>query len=300
MSKQVVSVSLGSQRRNKETEITLFDETVCLRREGWEADVAQVTARFTELDGQVDVLGVGGMDLWVYTDERRYPLYGSHKLIAGVKQTPVVDGSGLKNTLERQVVTALIAELGEKVRHGRVLIPAAVDRFGMTAAFAEQGYELICGELAFALGIPVPIRTLAGLRRAMRLLMPVIGRLPVSWLYPMGEKQNEIVPKYEAWYQWADVIAGDCLFIKRHMPDDLEGKIIVTNTTTEEDRRLFAERGVTHVMTTTPVLDGRSFGTNLLEAALTAVAGKQRPLKEDELKELITALGLKPTLLSLG
>lgn len=59
---------------------------------------------------------------------------------------------------------------------------------------------------------------------------------------------------------------------------------------------LFAERGVKHVMTTTPVLDGRSFGTNMMEAALTAVAGKKRPLTHDELNGLIQELGLRPTL----
>jgi hypothetical protein len=29
------------------------------------------------------------------------------------------------------------------------------------------------------------------------------------------------------------VIAGDCHYITRYMPDDLEGKVIVTNTTTQ-------------------------------------------------------------------
>lgn len=296
MIKQAVSVSLGSHKRNKEIEINLLGQPVLIRREGWDADIAKVTSRFTELDGQVDALGVGGMDLWVSTDEKRYPLYGTHKLIAGVKQTPVVDGGGLKNTLEREVVPALIEALGPERGRGRVLITAAVDRFGMTRSFASHDYEMICGDLAFALGLPIPLRTLNSVRRMARYLLPLIGRLPVSMLYPMGEKQHEIIPKFEKWYQWADVIAGDCLYIKRHMPDDLEGKIIVTNTTTEEDRRLFAERGVKHIMTTTPILDGRSFGTNMLEAALTAVAGKGRPLTEPELQAMIASLNLKPTL----
>ena len=49
------------------------------------------------------------------------------------------------------------------------------------------------------------------------------------------------------------------------------------------------------VMTTTPIIDGRSFGTNMLEAALTAVADKGRPLTHDELTKMLIELDLKPT-----
>jgi hypothetical protein len=118
-------------------------------------------------------------------------------------------------------------------------------------------------------------------------------------IYPTGEKQDEIVPRYEKWYAWADIIAGDCHYIKRHMPDDLDGKVIVTNTTTENDMEAFRARGVTHVMTTTPRIEGRSFGTNMLEAALTSVASKQRPLKRKELSTLLNQLKIEPTVHSL-
>jgi hypothetical protein len=80
------------------------------------------------------------------------------------------------------------------------------------------------------------------------------------------------------------------------MPDDLTGKVIVTNTTTKKDMEMFKQRGVTHVVTSTPVLDGRSFGTNMIEAALTAVAGQNRPLTHAELSEMIRQLDMKPTL----
>jgi hypothetical protein len=146
------------------------------------------------------------------------------------------------------------------------------------------------------LGIPIAVRTLKQLRLLARLLLPVVGRLPISVLYPTGAKQDEIIPKFGKYYEWATVIAGDCHYIKRHMPDDLSGKLIVTNTTTLKDMELFRQRGVTHVVTTTPQLDGRSFGTNLMEAALTAVAGKNRALTRAELNELLAQLEIKPAI----
>jgi hypothetical protein len=298
--KRAVSVSLGSTARDKKVEIELFGETVSIERIGTDGDIAKATALFTELDGKVDALGVGGIDLWVQMGERRYNIRAAHKLIKNVRQTPIVDGSGLKNTLEGQVVQTLINELGPEYKQGRVLLTVGVDRYGMTLAFLNQGYEAVFGDLMYAIGLPIAVRSFAAFKVIARLMTPIATKLPISILYPTGDKQNEIVPKYGKWYAWATVLAGDCNYIKRHMPDDLSGKVIVTNTTTPHDMALFAERGIKHVVTTTPQLDGRSFGTNMMEAALTAVAGKNRPLTLAELDGMLQELNMKPTLHQLG
>lgn len=294
--KRAVSVSLGSSERDKTIEFELLGQQVCIERRGTDGDIDRATALFTELDGQVDALGVGGIDLHVQFGDKKYPLYAARKLVKNVRQTPVVDGGGLKNTLERQVVQAMVDELGPEMASGKVLVTAAVDRFGMALSFFERDYQVVCGDLMFALGIGVPIRTLNQLKWLARVLLPVVGRFPISMLYPTGEKQDVIVPKFEKWYAWAGVIAGDCHYIKRHMPDDLNGKVIVTNTTTPKDMEMFRQRGVKTVVTTTPQLDGRSFGTNMMEAALTAVAGKNRPLTHDEIRALLADLEMKPTI----
>jgi hypothetical protein len=132
------------------------------------------------------------------------------------------------------------------------------------------------------------------------IVMPLIGRLPFNWVYPTGEKQLKRVPKFEKYYDWANVVAGDCLFVQHHMPDDMEGKVVVTNTTTERDVELFRSLGVKYLMTTTPVLDGRSFGTNMMEAALIAVSGKGRPLTGEELTALVKELHFEPKIQELN
>ncbi|MBI3163246.1 MAG: quinate 5-dehydrogenase, partial [Chloroflexi bacterium] len=84
------------------------------------------------------------------------------------------------------------------------------------------------------------------------------------------------------------------------MPDDMKGKVIVTNTTTPEDVALFKQCGVKYLITTTPVIDGRSFGTNMMEAALVAISGKGRALTWPELTELLGKLGFEPQLQELN
>ncbi|HSM58226.1 MAG TPA: hypothetical protein VK879_18880 [Candidatus Sulfomarinibacteraceae bacterium] len=293
--KVAVSISLGSSSRDKRVETTLLDQPVIVERIGTDGNTTRATALFTALDGKVDALGVGGIDLWVEMEGKKYPLHAAHKLIRSVSQTPVVDGSGLKNTLERDVVSSLVAALGDGYMQGRVLLTAAVDRYGMTQAFYDANYDVVCGDLMFALGLPLPIRTLANLKRLGRLLLPAIGRLPIRVLYPTGEQQDEVTPRFTKWYRWADVIAGDCHYIKRHMPDDLQDKVIVTNTTTPDDMSAFRQRGVRYVLTTTPRLQGRSFGTNMMEAALTAISAKGRRLTNNELEQMLRGLELRPT-----
>jgi hypothetical protein len=57
---------------------------------------------------------------------------------------------------------------------------------------------------------------------------------------------------------------------------------------------------VKYLVTTTPVLDGRSFGTNMMEAALVAISGKNRPLTWEEYSELLDQLGFEPQLQKLN
>ena len=84
------------------------------------------------------------------------------------------------------------------------------------------------------------------------------------------------------------------------MPDHLDGKVIVTNTTTPADVETFRQAGVKYLVTSTPVLEGRSFGTNMMEAALVAASGKGRELTRDELNQLLDQLGFEPQLQELN
>ena len=294
--KRAISISLGSRTRDKKVSITLLGEEITIERIGTDGDVEKAIQLYNEMDGNVDAFGVGGIDLGLTVAGRYYPLYDAQQLVAGVRQTPVVDGGGLKMTLERGIAQFIEQEIGDEVQPKRVLITAGVDRYGSAVSFDEAGYDLIFGDLGFALGIPIPIRSLRGLHVVARVVAPLAGRLPLEFLYPTGEKQVQIVPKFTKWYDWATVVSGDCLYIKHHMPDRLDGKVIATNTTTPVDVEAFRQRGVRYLVTSTPRLEGRSFGTNMMEAALVAIAGKGRPLTTDELDEMLKRLGLKPTL----
>ncbi len=292
--KRAVSISLGSSKRNKKVVVTFDGEPVSVERIGTDGDPDKARKLFAELDGQVDAFGVGGVELYLRIDDREYPLRSGLGLIKDVRKTPAVDGRGLKHTLERRVFELAAPQLGGVPHYERAFVTLAVDRFGMALAVSEVADEVIFGDLMFALGLPIPVKGIDNLRRLGRALLPVLGKLPISMVYPTGEKQETIEPKFEKYWRRAQLIAGDFLYIRKHMPDDLTGKDILTNTTTAADVALLKARGVRWLITTTPRYEGRSFGTNMMEAALTAYAGKGRPLTNDELNQLIDRLNIRP------
>lgn len=272
--KRIVSVSLGSSKRNASSTVEVLGEQVTVERIGTDGSIEKAIAMVKELDGKVDAFGMGGIDLFLYAAGKKYHFRTAKQIAAAAVKTPMVDGSGLKNTLERRVVKWVDQNL-VPLRGKKVLMPSALDRFGMAETIVECGADTIFGDAMFGLGVNFAIRKLSTLHVIARLLLPVVTQLPFSWVYPTGEKQEQREVKFADRFKWADIIAGDALYILRHMPDRLDGKVILTNTITKENVAELKERGVALLVTTTPNLGGRSFGTNVMEGLIVASAGKQ-------------------------
>lgn len=296
MPQRAISVSLGSSTRDKRVDLTLGGVSVRLEREGVDGDPRKARARFAELDGNVAALGVGGFELGVRPDTREYSLRAGQSLIGSIARTPVVDGRALRWIIERNIFHRLETKLP---RFKRAFMVSGTDRFAMAQCVAAHADEVLYGDFMFTFGLPIPLRSLESLRRAATWVLPMARWLPARVLYPTGASQERIVPRYEKHFAAADLIAGDFHYIRRHLPDDLRDKTVLTNTTTEADVELLRGRGARALITTTPRVDGRSFGTNMIEAALTARAGFGRTLTDDELSVAVKECDLRPHYLEL-
>ncbi len=293
--KNIVSVSLGSSARNKSVNVKILDEDFCIQRIGTDGDVLKAVSLIEEFDGKVDAFGIGGTDLYIVAGGRRYTLRDARKLAQAAQESPIVDGSGLKDTLERRVINYLHNEKIIDFTNRKILQVCSVDRFGMAEASVKVGADMIFGDLIFGLGIPIPLKKLSAISLAARIAGPIITRVPMRYLYPTGEKQSINTPKYGKYYNWADIISGDFHYIKKYMPLDLTGKIILTNTVTEADIEELKKRRVKMLITTTPGFDGRSFGTNVMEAVLVAISGKRpEELTSADYHALLDKLNFKP------
>lgn len=270
----VVSVSIGSASRDHSIETEFAGIPFFIERRGTDGDIQKAIDMIQSLDGKVDAFGMGGIDLYVVAGRRRYVLRDALRIARAAKITPIVDGSGLKNTLERRVIRHLQESGLLDFRGKSVLMVSSVDRFGMAEELVACGARLMLGDLMFLLNVPVLLKSLKTLDYIARILGPAVSKLPIHWLYPTGSKQ-EHNPQSRNFgvYEAAEIIAGDFHLIRRYMPPKLDGKIIITNTVTAKDLAALREAGVEMVVTTTPDLGGRSFGTNVMEAVLVAASG---------------------------
>lgn len=294
--KKIVSVSLGSSTRDHQVEVDWLGERLDIRRVGFDGSLDRAIAHLHELDGRVDAIGLGGIDVYLYAGKHRYALRDGLRMLEAVKQTPVVDGSGLKNTLERETIKFLQSSGTVNFRDLPVLMVSALDRFGMAQALTEAGADVTFGDFIFALGIDKPVKTLSEFETLADKYLPDACKLPFQFFYPTGKKQEKPPePKFPQYYREAKLIAGDFHFIRQHMPSDLGGKTIITNTVTAHNVEELRRRNLARLITTTPNLGGRSFGTNVIEAALIAILGKRwEDVSESDYLRLLARLNFQP------
>lgn len=301
MSKRIVSISLGTSERDLTQTVHLLGDSFELVREGVDGDLSRFSRRFSELDGKVDALGIGGADLYVFSAGRRYTFKQIESLTKRVHKTPLVDGSGLKNTLEYDTIQWLQREGVVNFRNAKTLLVAGVDRSGMTQALAEIGADVTFGDMMFGLGLNVPIRSVARLERLAKILLPIVTRLPLKWIYPTGEKQKVRTPKFGQFFAEAQIIAGDWHFIRRFAPDDLAGKIVITQTVRDADIQLLRSMGVKRLVTTTPLIGNATFATNVMEGVIVAHLGRKvSEITPEDYRQVIGEMGWKPGVIELG
>ncbi len=287
--KKILSISLGNSKRDAKVFTSFANEEFEISRIGTNGDVKKMKKLFEEYDGKVDAFGIGGFDLYVYAGkDKKIPFPEPNRIISQLK-TPVCDGSILKITLEPMVIENLHKDNIIDLTQLKAFCTIGVDRFGMAEILFKYCKEVVCGDLIFSLGIPFPIKKLSTLIKLSKILAPIIVKLPFDWLYPTGEKAEQRNLKWIKFFEEADIIAGDFHYILKYRSDNMKGKIIITNTITKEDIKLLENIGVKVLITTTPQIQDRTFGTNVIEAMLYTLINKSSPTPldfENKIKEL--------------
>jgi len=299
--KKILSVSLGSASRDHTTRHIFLGEECELSRQGTNADFEKALAMYREYDGKVDAFGVGGLEFYLGVGKRRYYFREGKRIRAAIKISKVGDGNGVKGLLVQRAFVALekhLNEEGKTLKGMKALKTNAVDRYAMAEALVHAGCSPVFGDLMFSLGLPIPVRKLSTVRLVAAILLPIITQLPFKLFYPLGSAQDkEPEPKWTQYYQEATVLAGDFVSIRAHMPDDLSGKIVVTNTTTAKNVEELRKRDLHILVTTTPRLEGRSYGTNVMEATLLALMEKpQSEVTSADFLDLIERIPLEPNI----
>jgi len=273
--KKILSISVGSSSRDHTTRHVFLGQECELSRQGTDGDFDKAVQRYADLDGKVDAFGVGGVEFFLQVGKNRYYFRDVSRIRRAVKISKIGDGNGVKGLLERRAFAALEKYLNEKenktLKGMPALLTTAVDRYGMGEAMVDAGLDLTIGDFLFTLGLPFPVKKLSTVRLLAAVLLPLITQLPFTWFYALGSEQDKPPqPKWGEYYRRATIQ------IRQYMPDDLTGKIIVT---------------------VTPRLEGRSFGTNVMEATLLALMDKpQSAVTDADFLDLIDRIPLTPNI----
>jgi len=299
--KEVVSLSLGSSKRDFCVTLSVAGQEIRLVRRGVDGQIPRLISLLKAYDGRVAAIGLGGVNFAFRFARLSYPIPLGQRLRALVSQTPVVDGGLYKEFVEPEAVKWLEQE-GISFAGKRVLLTSVLDRYPLAQALVQEGARVWAGDPAFGLKLPFALPlSLFGL--VTPATMPFLRLVPLSWLYPLGEKQEEMKDPAPHLFARSEIIAGDFHLLRRYLPKQLRDKIIITSTVTGTDVALLRERGARLLVTLSPFFEapnGRAFGANMMDALLVALSGERSPPAGDDFYRVWRQTGLGFSLIPLN
>lgn len=271
---RVCGVSLGSAQRDYSALIELAGVKFQIERLGVDGKLQVAEALLHKLDGKVDAIGLGGVNLTYRLGQKHYPIREGQFLAGACQHTPLQDGSFVKHFWEPELVRRLSCEGRLALKGQRVLVTSVLDRYPLAGCFEELGAKILAGDAALALKLPIFFPSLKTFSSAAKITMPLLSRLPLRFLYPLGRAQEERKPGWDWLLRKVNIIAGDFHLINRRLPKNLQGKTLLASTLTEADRAELDARGVKTIISLGVTVGQRSFGANILEAMIFGAAKK--------------------------
>src|SRR5512136_2037405 len=272
-----------------------------IRRLGTGGDPDRAGACIAEYDGKVDAIALEGFaaQLKLGAETRSHAVGAALK--SATARTPIVDGSGVRDGLERwAVMLADRAQPGifaEKI----VLMTPGLNHSGLIDELNKHSRAIRYADPFVFFNLPdfplVGSRQTLG--RAASLTLDRLYDAPFRRLHPLAGTPHAHRP--ESPFHSADILAGDIGAIRRYAPALLEYKTIVVEYATAEDLEDLRERGVSIVVTLMPALDGKGELGQWSAATVEAVFAALRPdpaapLTEDIYLDLMANLDWTPAI----
>lgn len=296
----VIHQGAGSFTEN----VTFLNQDIEISYVGCNGQVAEAQQQIRQFDGRVDAIALDGLPAHLELGSARKPHNPGHTLPGLAPQTPVVDGSGIRDGLERWgIILAGRAQPGI-FSQKRVLMVPGLNHNGLAGALARHSAEIRYADptIYFALP-PLP---LVGSRKTLSQAAPrtvdQLSDAPFRRLKPTAGDPG--TPRSKKPFAWADVLAGDIGAIRRYAPANLKRKIIVVESATEADIADCRQRGASILVTLMPPFQTEStLGCRpaaVVEAVLVAErASLDSPLTEDTYLDLLAELDWTPEIIIL-
>jgi predicted amino acid dehydrogenase len=297
VTREIVSVSLGPSGHDFEFTTQLLDQEFHVRRLGTDGDVQRARELVAQFDGQVDAIGLGGMNVYFKVGGRTFAHRQIQRVASAAQTTPVVDGTHLRNTLERWSLNQAIQQQRDIFSHKRIFILSGVECYAIAQVLSRYTERITFGDPIFHLNLPFALRSFTQLDGYARWVLPQLCKAAYGRLYPLGPGDEGHKPRGVKFFEQADIVVGDVAYLRHYAPENLQRKTIVTNSLSAAGLDVLRERGVESVISLTPSFsDDHPFvDINVIEAIFTIVLDRpQAKLSDDDYLDLVSRCELTP------
>lgn len=275
-----VSISLGSSTRDKFISFNIGHNIINICRMGFDGDLVMAKKMIEKLQGEeVDSIGLGGIDLLLFINDSYFVIKDAKILYDQSYKIPVVDGSITKRILEPIIVENLIRD-GILKKDQTVLLVSSLDRFQTLLTFLKSGFNVLIGDLIFALKVDKILNNPKEIEEVAKILLSDVLNLPFNFIYPIGREQERddeailnIIRKNDF-----DVVFGDFHYIRK-IQKLLKNKIVITNTLTDKNIEELKKIGLKFLVSTGIYVEDRSFGANVTDSIFAAYCLKLKNKK---------------------
>ncbi len=284
--------------------VQLLGETISIEHIGCDKSLDKMAEHIAAYDGKVEAIALEGVARVLRLGNDRLPHKEAGKLFEIAQHTPVVDGSGARDAMERWAVR-LAAETQPGIwSRKHILMTPGLNHIGLMRALQEYTETLRYADpmLYFTLPNAPFVGSVRSLDAIAGFTLSTMAESSFRILFPAPGTPG--VARSAGAFEWADVLVGNVGSIRRYAPADLKRKVVVVEAVNEDDIADLKARGVSLIVTTLPTLDDAAVSHHdaaTFEACLVALrTDPDAPLTENTYLNLMADLHWQPGILRLS
>jgi predicted amino acid dehydrogenase len=295
--KRVVTVTLGSSKRDFSFETDLLGHRFQVKRMGADDDVNRAWELMRRAQAKADAIGLGEVADHYHVGQRTVTNRETRRLTKVVTRVPVTTGSTLRRLLQVSAVRYVQNHLGNYFNNNLVLFLSGMRNYDMAVAMSDYTPNLRFADAVAQTGAPTLLHSLAQLELYAK---------GSEWM--LAGRPGEILESALTGFKSAmmaravassHVIVGTVAELKAvGNRRNLSGKTVITSAVDDEAEVFFRECEVNLAIDVSPQLFEKVVGLNVLEAMILATLRKpQEAVSDDDFIEIIEELDIKPRLL---
>ena len=295
--KKVVTVTLGSSKKDFEFKTKFLGQEFQVRRYGADKDSSKAWELMRRQQAYADAIALSDMPDHYHVGLRTVINKKSQHLMQVVTRVPVTTGASLRRLLQVRAVRYVQKELGHYFNNNLVLFLSGMRNYDMAVALSDYTRNLSFADPVFHAASPVLLGSLDQLELFAKGKELLPDGVPGEFLKSvLGTLKNKIVANAVA---KSHVIVGTFREIQAVASGgNLEGKTLITSAVDDEALAFFAKQKVNLAVDVTPKLFDQVVGISTITAMILAATGKaESELTDHDFEEILHELDIKPRLL---